>query len=263
MVHLSFNLSVTAPDDASDFDEEQDPGVPEALPLRHTWVVWQQLASPGKTVPYEQSTKQIASVSSVEDFWPVFDRLPQPSDLLTRRMTETTQEDGSHVVDALMIFRDGVLPQWEDAANSEGGHLQFHFKASLGAAQLVGAPDRGTFSCSTVCPVTRCFAGPLKTASNAVAATMSHHIPASPLTVPDSPSHGTSDGERTPIAFVPAAQAAAPDDACPLCLEQVSSGTSGTSAAHDFPCCRTAVHLGSAWWNASTTTATAPPAAAR
>mmetsp|Transcript_20978 Transcript_20978/g.49148 ORF Transcript_20978/g.49148 Transcript_20978/m.49148 type:complete len:231 (+) Transcript_20978:46-738(+) len=136
MVHLSFNLSVTAPDDASDFDEEQDPGVPEALPLRHTWVVWQQLASPGKTVPYEQSTKQIASVSSVEDFWPVFDRLPQPSDLLTRRMTETTQEDGSHVVDALMIFRDGVLPQWEDAANSEGGHLQFHFKASLGAAQL-------------------------------------------------------------------------------------------------------------------------------
>ena len=36
----------------------QDPGVPEALPLRHTWVVWQQLASPGKTVPYEQSTKQ-------------------------------------------------------------------------------------------------------------------------------------------------------------------------------------------------------------
>ena len=36
----------------------QDPGVPEELPLRHTWIVWQQLASPGKSVPYEQSTKQ-------------------------------------------------------------------------------------------------------------------------------------------------------------------------------------------------------------
>ncbi|CAE7252442.1 NCBP [Symbiodinium natans] len=139
MVHLSFNSSLASPDDVADFhDEEQDPDVPEVLPLRCTWVVWQQRASSGKSVPYEQSTKQIASMESVEDFWRTFDRLPQPSDLLTRRMAEKTEEfqDAPHVVDALMIFRDGVLPQWEDAANCEGGHLQFHFKASLGGAQL-------------------------------------------------------------------------------------------------------------------------------
>ncbi|CAE7690684.1 NCBP, partial [Symbiodinium pilosum] len=132
-----FNAALIPPDDLADLHEEdQDPAVPEVLPLRYTWVVWQQLASSGKSVPYEQSTKQIASVATVEEFWHVFDRLPQPSDLLTRRMAEKAVEDGSHIVDALMIFREGVLPQWEDAANSEGGHLQFHFKASVSGSQL-------------------------------------------------------------------------------------------------------------------------------
>merc|ERR1712007_152974 len=45
-------------------------------------------------------------------------------------------DDGSHVVDALMIFRDGVTPQWEDAVNAEGGHFQFHFKANTTPGQL-------------------------------------------------------------------------------------------------------------------------------
>eukprot|EP00434_Breviolum_minutum_P039787 symbB.v1.2.035346.t2/scaffold4737.1/size35595/3 len=56
----------------------------------------------------------------------------------SRRMAEKTSEgsEDCHFVDALMIFREGVLPQWEDAANAEGGHFQFHFKTSVGAAQL-------------------------------------------------------------------------------------------------------------------------------
>ncbi|CAL1170656.1 unnamed protein product [Cladocopium goreaui] len=113
------------------------------LPLKCSWVVWQQRAAPKSTSGtssshYEESTTQIASISSVEEFWQTWERLPQPSDLLTRRMAEKNL-DGSedcHYVDALMIFREGVLPQWEDAANSEGGHFQFHFKTSTGAAQL-------------------------------------------------------------------------------------------------------------------------------
>ncbi|CAJ1399689.1 unnamed protein product [Effrenium voratum] len=133
MVFLSFNSAITAPDDV---ELHEDGGVLEELPLRHTWVVWQQLASSGKSVPYDQSTKQLAVVQSVEDFWQTWECLPQPSDLLTRRMAEKTAEDCYHTVDALMIFRQGVLPQWEDAANADGGHLQFHFKASLGGAQI-------------------------------------------------------------------------------------------------------------------------------
>lgn len=35
------------------------------------------------------------------------------------------QPDGLHVIDAIMIFRDGVRPEWEDPLNASGGHFQF------------------------------------------------------------------------------------------------------------------------------------------
>mmetsp|Transcript_6811 Transcript_6811/g.15782 ORF Transcript_6811/g.15782 Transcript_6811/m.15782 type:complete len:232 (-) Transcript_6811:11-706(-) len=137
MVLLSFNSSVTPPEDLEDLHgDDQDSEIPDELCLQVPWVVWRQLASPGKSVPYEQSTKQIGIMTTVEEFWQLWDQLPQPSELLARRMAEKGVEEAPSVVDALMIFRDGVLPQWEDVANAEGGHLQFHFKASLGGAQL-------------------------------------------------------------------------------------------------------------------------------
>eukprot|EP00440_Ansanella_granifera_P053919 gb/GFBE01058454.1/.p1 GENE.gb/GFBE01058454.1/~~gb/GFBE01058454.1/.p1 ORF type:complete len:232 (+),score=38.26 gb/GFBE01058454.1/:1-696(+) len=138
MVFLSFNSSITAPEDiADDHDDDQDTALPESLPLRHKWVVWQQLMAAGaKTVPYGQSTKQIATVETVEEFWRTWDLLPQPSELITRRMVQKESSDNILTVDALMFFRDGVLPQWEDAANQEGGHFQFQLKSSIGGAQI-------------------------------------------------------------------------------------------------------------------------------
>eukprot|EP00435_Cladocopium_sp_Y103_P005178 s728_g1.t1 len=137
-----FNSAVTAPDEVAELHGDEE-SLMDDLPFKCSWVVWQQRAAPKSTSGtssshYEESTKQIASISSVEEFWQTWECLPQPSDLLTRRMAEKNL-DGSedcHYVDALMIFREGVLPQWEDAANSEGGHFQFHFKTSIGAAQL-------------------------------------------------------------------------------------------------------------------------------
>ena len=66
--------------------------------------------------------------------------------------------------------------------------------------------------------------------------------PPSPLTVPESPSPGLSAGDRTPLA--PSAHPAAAASICPLCLEDVRPGAPGPQAAHDFPCCAAAVHLG-------------------
>ncbi|CAK8985792.1 unnamed protein product [Durusdinium trenchii] len=139
MVFLSFNSAITAPDDVAELhgEDQDDGGMPDGLALRFTWVVWQQRAA-SKTVPYEQATKQLATMASVEDFWQTWEVLPQPSELLTRRMASKTSdaEAETPLVDALMIFRQGVLPQWEDAANSGGGHFQFHFKTSMGGAQI-------------------------------------------------------------------------------------------------------------------------------
>eukprot|EP00931_Biecheleriopsis_adriatica_P076913 TRINITY_DN50573_c0_g1_i1.p1 TRINITY_DN50573_c0_g1~~TRINITY_DN50573_c0_g1_i1.p1 ORF type:complete len:228 (-),score=57.88 TRINITY_DN50573_c0_g1_i1:32-715(-) len=136
MVFLSFNPFVTAPEDLADDEEDnEDSSIPDVLPLRQTWVVWQQfMASGAKKLPYGASTRQIATVTTVEEFWRTWDLLPQPSELFAKRMVHTA--DHGIGVDAIMVFRDGVLPQWEDAANADGGHFQFQFKTSVGGAQL-------------------------------------------------------------------------------------------------------------------------------
>merc|ERR1711924_265077 len=43
---------------------------------------------------------------------------------------------GVRAVEAIMIFRTGVLPEWEDPANAGGGHFQFLLPATLGAGQI-------------------------------------------------------------------------------------------------------------------------------
>eukprot|EP00928_Gymnodinium_smaydae_P070311 TRINITY_DN54172_c0_g1_i1.p1 TRINITY_DN54172_c0_g1~~TRINITY_DN54172_c0_g1_i1.p1 ORF type:complete len:258 (-),score=66.75 TRINITY_DN54172_c0_g1_i1:64-777(-) len=137
MVFLSFNSAITRPEDIADDDEALDTeDTSEELPLRFKWVIWQQLmSSQGKAVQYHEATRPIAECDSVEGFWRLWARLPQPSELLQNRM-ESVVGDRPLAVDALMIFRDGVRPQWEDKENSEGGHFQFHLKATTSPGQL-------------------------------------------------------------------------------------------------------------------------------
>lgn len=139
MVCLSFNPALAPAADLHEPDDvlaasEPDPS---AVRLRSRWVVWEQLASgSGKNaLPYSESTKQLASCETVDEFWRAWDRLPQPSQLIASRMIYHEGE-AAHAVDALMVFQDGVAPQWEDKANINGGHFVFQLKATSGGGQL-------------------------------------------------------------------------------------------------------------------------------
>lgn len=57
--------------------------------------------------PYENAIKPIATVSTVEEFWSVYDYLKRPSDLPT-----TTDYH---------FFRAHIKPTWEDKNNEKGG----------------------------------------------------------------------------------------------------------------------------------------------
>lgn len=57
--------------------------------------------------PYENSIKQIAKVSTVEEFWKIYNHLQRPNNLPT-----TTDYH---------FFRDGIKPTWEDPSNAKGG----------------------------------------------------------------------------------------------------------------------------------------------
>lgn len=68
----------------------------------------QQATQPGQPpAPYENAIKPIATVSTVEEFWNVYDYLTRPSDLPT-----TTDYH---------FFRAHIKPTWEDKSNEKGG----------------------------------------------------------------------------------------------------------------------------------------------
>lgn len=107
-------------------------------PLRYTWTIWEQImqSSDTKAAQYSDATHRVASFGTVKQFWKYWNHLPQPSELLDGKKFVRETADSRSVVDALMVFREGIKPEWEDAVNSSGGHFQFQLKAGLGGGVI-------------------------------------------------------------------------------------------------------------------------------
>lgn len=103
------------------------------MPLRYPWVIWEQImqSSDGKTAQYSDATHKVSTFSTVQEFWKLWNHMPQPSELLEQKRMVREQPDGLHVIDAVMIFRDNIRPEWEDKMNSSGGHFQFQLKPTI------------------------------------------------------------------------------------------------------------------------------------
>ncbi|XP_026191472.1 eukaryotic translation initiation factor 4E type 2 [Cyclospora cayetanensis] len=127
--YLSFNPSVP---DAVNLDEcitEERPA-DQPLPLQHTWHVWEQIqrdtSHPDRAMDYSENTRDLAAFNTVQTFWQLWAHIPQPSELLGhKRMIRQDNNGRSHVVDALMIFKEGIQPMWEDPHNATGGHMEY------------------------------------------------------------------------------------------------------------------------------------------
>lgn len=136
---LSFNPKITAPEDAV----WGEPPTAEALeqmkkqdpPLKHTWSVWEQhVRTKEKGSQYADATKLTVNFSTVKEFWSVWNHLPQPSELLDGKKWMRESGDSRTIVDCLMVFREGIKPEWEDPVNARGGHFQVHLKGQLGGS---------------------------------------------------------------------------------------------------------------------------------
>ena len=145
MAWLTFNekLENCLKFDADDL-EEKDEVLRKELPLKYTWVIWEQIMqSPegrggggaGQT-QYSDATHKVAPFQTVQDFWKLWNHIPQPSELLDQKRMVREQPDGLHVIDAIMIFRENIRPEWEDKMNATGGHFQFQLKPAIGGAQI-------------------------------------------------------------------------------------------------------------------------------
>jgi len=138
--YLSFNAKIspglgahTAPSPAElEEMKAKDPA------LRYTWTIWEQIMQPAdaKAAQYSDATHRVASFSTVKGFWKYWNHLPQPSELLDGKKFVREASDSRSVVDALMVFREGIKPEWEDKVNASGGHFQFQLKPGLGGGAV-------------------------------------------------------------------------------------------------------------------------------
>jgi len=107
--------------------------------LQYSWTIWEQLqqAADAKAAQYADATHRVASFGTVKEFWRYWNHLPQPSQLLDGNKRFVRETDGTRsIVDALMVFRDGIRPEWEDPANASGGHFQFQLKDAVGGGTI-------------------------------------------------------------------------------------------------------------------------------
>jgi len=102
--------------------------------LSETWVLWEQVVPQHNRsygAKYEVNLKEIAKFDCVQDFWALWDHLPQPSELLMNKKMISDGPETRHIVDAIMIFKDGVKPMWEDDRNQSGGLFEYKFKPQM------------------------------------------------------------------------------------------------------------------------------------
>lgn len=134
--YLSFNSKISpdlAPPQAPSLTPEQLAEMKSKDPaLRSTWTLWEQIAAAN----YADATRQVASFSTVKGFWKYWCHLPQPSELLDGKKFVREGADSRSVVDSLMLFKEGIKPEWEDKVNAKGGHFQFQLRGAIGGGQI-------------------------------------------------------------------------------------------------------------------------------
>jgi len=91
-------------------------------PLRNTWTLWYEYnLSNGKRPTTEQwgsNLKEIFAFSTVEDFWRLYNNVTPPSQL--------------PMGCSYNLFKNGIEPKWEDAANAKGGKWTIIIQKSRG-----------------------------------------------------------------------------------------------------------------------------------
>jgi translation initiation factor 4E len=128
--HLSFNSDITADADLpfrpTDDEVVEMKKIDPKLP--YTWTVWEKHVASRKKLDYAGATKEVASFSTVKQFWSIFNHIPQPSILFSGQRFSRKEKDVEIQIEALMIFRHGIRPEWEDPENVKGGHFQIQIK---------------------------------------------------------------------------------------------------------------------------------------
>lgn len=99
--------------------------------LGYSWCVWEkyQTAFIQNATNYQENIEKIYTFETLDKFailWK-YTTYSHPSDLFfdietnaTKKFRVSDEDPEEKIVDGLLLFRDGILPKWEDPANHKG-----------------------------------------------------------------------------------------------------------------------------------------------
>lgn len=111
-------------------------GAVSKTPLAACWALWEVRSTPGAV--YTEAVHPVGSFNTLESFWAYWSRLPRLAALFNDGVSSACRRGllrawrpvgdssvprppESVILDGFAVFREGVRPEWEDAANRDGG----------------------------------------------------------------------------------------------------------------------------------------------
>lgn len=102
-------------------------------PLQNTWTLW--FDNPGKkanAASWSQNLKEIVNVDTVEDFWGylldncVYNNVCA-NNISVSVHNNIVKVNHLEISSNYHVFKKGIRPEWEDAANANGGKFSIQF----------------------------------------------------------------------------------------------------------------------------------------
>lgn len=122
------------------------PGGPHFL--ESEWVMWEHRAPDKNSKSYEDNMAKLCEFATIEDFWRLWNNIPKPSAIFYDGRTKKKFKD--RTVESFSLFKKGVKPEWEDAANRTGA--EWFCRKTFPMPQLVSAPSAAPRCCGTHAP---------------------------------------------------------------------------------------------------------------
>ena len=105
----------------------EDAPIPD-LALSHKWTIWEQIDSKN-TKDYALTMEKVAWFGDIITFWRVWNKIPHsdPKNFFSFNKEGKSYSNYYEVkgrdekISTLAMFKTGIIPAWEDAANLEGG----------------------------------------------------------------------------------------------------------------------------------------------
>lgn len=91
--------------------------------FKNKWTLYNHIKSDKDS--YEASTYKICEFDNIVQFWQVFNNYPLPSKLFNNGVNRPIMNciHGKNEITSISVFRDDILPKWEDPNNKKGAEV--------------------------------------------------------------------------------------------------------------------------------------------